>query len=133
MNNVSLIGRLTKDPEVRYISDSQMAVARFSIAIDRTVRSDGAKKTDFPNIVAFGKQAENCERFLGKGRLVGIQGRIQTGRYKNKNGDTVYTTEVVANNVQFLDWGDNKKSEPQEKQEGIPEGFAELEDAECPF
>lgn len=135
MNNVSLIGRLTKDPEVRYISDSQMAVARFSIAIDRPVRSDGEKKTDFPNIVAFGKQAENCERFLGKGRLVGIQGRIQTGSYKNKNGDTVYTTEVVANNVEFLDWGDdNKKSERQEKQEDVPEGFAALEDEECiPF
>lgn len=69
-----------------------------------------------------------------KGRLVGIQGRIQTGRYKNKNGDTVYTTEVVANNVEFLDWGDdNKKSERQEKQEDVPEGFAALEDEECPF
>ena len=135
MNNVSLIGRLTRDPEVRYISDSQMAVARFSVAINRPVRSGGEKQTDFPNVVVFGKQAENCERFLGKGRLVGIQGRIQTGRYKNKNGDTVYTTEVVANNVEFLDWGDdNKKSERQEKQEDVPEGFAALEDEECiPF
>lgn len=109
-----------------------MAVARFAIAIDRPVRSDGEKKTDFPNIVVFGKLAENCERFLGKGRLVGIQGRIQTGRYKNKNGDTVYTTEVVANNVQFLDWGDDNKSERQEKQEDIPEGFAAL-DEDIPF
>lgn len=134
MNNVVLIGRLTRDPEVRYISDSQMAVARFSVAIDRPVRSEGEKKTDFPSIVVFGKQAENCERFLKKGRLVGIQGRIQTGRYTNKNGDTVYTTEVVANNVEFLDWGDdNKKSERQEKQEDIPEGFAAIDDAECPF
>lgn len=135
MNNVSLIGRLTKDPEVRYISDSQMAVARFSIAIDRPVRSDGEKKTDFPNIVAFGKQAENCERFLGKGRLVGIQGRIQTGRYKNKNGDTVYTTEVVANNVEFLGYskdGENGK-EKADRQEEIPEGFQALDDEECPF
>lgn len=134
MNNVVLIGRLTRDPEVRYISDSQMAVARFSVAIDRPVRSGGEKQTDFPSVVVFGKQAENCERFLKKGRLVGIQGRIQTGRYTNKNGDTVYTTEVVANNVEFLDWGDdNKKSERQEKHEDIPEGFAALDDAECPF
>lgn len=134
MNNVVLIGRLTRDPEVRYTSETQMAVARFSVAINRPVRSGGEKQTDFPNVVVFGKQAENCERFLGKGRLVGIQGRIQTGRYKNKNGDTVYTTEVVANNVEFLDWGDdNKKSERQEKQEDVPEGFAALEDEECPF
>lgn len=115
MNNVSLIGRLTRDPELRYISDSQMAVARFAIAIDRPVRSGGEKQTDFPNIVAFGKQAENCERFLKKGSRVGIQGRIQTGRYTNKNGDTVYTTEVVANNVQFLDWVNDKKSERKEQ------------------
>ena len=132
MNNVNLIGRLTRDPELRYISDSQMAVARFSIAIDRPVRSDGKKQADFPNVVVFGKQAENCERFLRKGRLVGIQGRIQTGRYTNKNGDTVYTTEVVANNVEFLEWGDDKKNEQKEQQEDVPEGFAALEE-DIPF
>ena len=107
MNSVSLIGRLTRDPEVRYTSESQMAVARFSIAIDRPVRRDGGEQqTDFPNIVVFGRQAENCERFLQKGRLVGIQGRIQTGSYTNKDGVKVYTTEVVASRVEFLEWGD---------------------------
>ena len=84
-----------------------MAVANFSIAIDRYVKN-GEKQTDFPRITVFGKQAENCERYLAKGRLVGIQGRIQTRNYKNKNGDTVYTTDVVADRVEFLEWGERK-------------------------
>lgn len=104
MNHVALIGRLTRDPEVRYSGD--MAICRFSIAIDRPPRRDGTKETDFPSIVVFGKQAENCEKYISKGRLVGIEGRIQTGKYQNRNGDTVYTTEVIANRVEFLDWGD---------------------------
>lgn len=106
MNSVVLIGRLTRDPEVRYTSASQMAVARFSIAIDRPPRQNGERQTDFPNIVVFGKQAENCEKYLAKGRLVGIQGRLQTGSYQNKDGVTVYTTDVVADRVEFLEWGD---------------------------
>jgi len=105
MNSVSLIGRLTRDPEVRYTGE-QMAIATFSIAIDRPPRRDGTKETDFPRITVFGKQAENCEKYLVKGRLVGIEGRIQTGSYTNKNGDKVYTTDVVANRVEFLEWGD---------------------------
>ncbi|SFE65608.1 single-strand DNA-binding protein [Peptostreptococcaceae bacterium pGA-8] len=106
MNSVVLIGRLTRDPELRYTPSTQMAVATFSIAIDRPVRAGGEKQTDFPRVTVFGKQAENCERFLAKGRLVGVQGRLQTGSYQNKNGDTVYTTDVVADRVEFLEWGD---------------------------
>ena len=105
MNSVSLIGRLTRDPEVRYTNE-QMAIATFSIAIDRPPRRDGTKETDFPRITVFGKTAENCQRYLVKGRLVGIEGRLQTGSYTNKNGDKVYTTDVVANRVEFLEWGD---------------------------
>ena len=106
MNSVELIGRLTRDPDVRYTSGSQMAVATFTIAIDRPQRQDGGEKqTDFPRITVFGRQAETCEKYLKKGRLVAIQGRIQTGSYQNKNGDTVYTTDVVANRVEFIDWG----------------------------
>lgn len=130
MNNVVLIGRLAKDPELRYTAQTQMAVATFSIAIDRGKDKNGDDKgADFPRIMVFGKQAENCEKFLSKGSLVGIQGRIQTGSYKNKNGDTVYTTDVVANFVKFLD----SKGKEEKKQEDVPEGFAELEDEECPF
>jgi single-strand DNA-binding protein len=131
MNNVVLIGRLTRDPEVRYVPESQMAVATFSIAIDRAGKDKGA---DFPRITCFGKTAELVERFIGKGRLVGIQGRIQTGSYKNKEGATVYTTDVVADRVEFLDRGDS--SEKQNADEGfkqtpgVPEGFMALDDDE---
>lgn len=106
MNSVVLIGRLTRDPEVRYTAATQMAVATFTVAIDRPVRAGGEKQTDFPRITVFGKQAENCEKYLAKGRLVGIQGRLQTGSYQNKDGVTVYTTDVVADRVEFLEWGD---------------------------
>jgi single-strand DNA-binding protein len=106
MNSVELIGRLTRDPEVRYTSGSQTAVATFTIAIDRPQRQDGGERqADFPRITVFGRQAETCEKYLKKGRMVAIQGRIQTGQYQNKNGDTVYTTDVVANRVEFIDWG----------------------------
>ncbi len=141
MNSVSLIGRLTRDPEVRYTGD-QMAIARFSIAIDRPPRRDGTKETDFPSITVFGKQAENCGKYLSKGRQVGIHGRIQTGSYVNKNGDKVYTTEVVADRVEFLGGaqesgrfetagGENRQDRDQEPQ--IPKGFEAIDDDDIPF
>ena len=77
MNRVILIGRPTKDPELRYIPENQTAVATFTLAVDRPFSKD--KQADFPRITVFGKPAENCERFLKKGKLVGIEGRIQTG------------------------------------------------------
>ena len=106
MNSVVLIGRLTRDPEIRYTASTQMAVATFSVAIDRPVRAGGERQTDFPRVTVFGKQAENCEKYLAKGRLVGVQGRLQTGSYQNRDGATVYTTDVVADRVEFLEWGD---------------------------
>lgn len=112
MNSVELIGRLTRDPDVRYTSGSQMAVATFTIAIDRPQRQDGGEKqTDFPRIKVFGRQAETCEKYLKKGRMVAVQGRIETGSYTNKNGDTVYTTDVVANRVEFIDWGNQQNGQ----------------------
>ena len=110
MNSVILIGRLTRDPELRYTSGSQMAVTNFSIAVDRPTRQGEERKADFPRITVFGKQAENCEKFLAKGRMVAIQGRIQTGSYQDKDGKTIYTTDVVADRVEFLEWGDRKDS-----------------------
>ena len=109
MNAVQLIGRLTKDPEIRY-AEGQMAVARFTVAIDRPPR-DGKKEADFPNVVVFGKQAENCGKYTAKGKLIGIEGRIQTGSYTNKNGDKVYTTDVIANRVEFIEWADTQTEE----------------------
>ena len=131
MNSVVLIGRLTKDPETRYTAGTQMAVATFTIAIDRPVKAGGEKQTDFPRVTVFGKQAENCEKFLAKGRLVGIQGRLQTGSYTNKDGATVYTTDVVADRVEFLEWGDKAKAAPATYEEA-PAGFSAI-DEEIPF
>lgn len=124
MNSVNLIGRLTRDPEIRYTTD-QLAVARFSVAIDRPTKSkSGEQETDFPNIVCFGRTAENVERFIKKGRQVGISGRLQTGSYE-KDGIKVYTTEVIANNVEFLGAADSKEK-PQEQ------GFTALNE-DIPF
>ena len=125
MNSVILIGRLTRDPELRY-TPSQMAVATFSVAIDRPTANGKEKQTDFPRVTVFGKAAENCEKFLAKGRLVGIQGTLQTGSYE-KNGITVYTTDVIANRVEFLEWGEKK---PQA--DFAPAGFAAM-DEDIPF
>ena len=87
-----------------------MAVATFTLAVDRPRKAGAEKQTDFPRVTVFGKQAENCERFLQKGRLVGVQGRLQTGSYTNKDGATVYTTDVMAERVQFLEWGDKPQA-----------------------
>lgn len=129
MNSVVLIGRLTKDPEVRYTSGTQMAVATFTLAIDRPLGKDKEKQTDFPRVTVFGKAAENCERYLKKGRLCAVQGRLQTGSYTNKDGSTVYTTDVVADRVQFLEWGEKKPAETHE--DAVP-GFSAV-DEDLPF
>lgn len=134
MNSVVLIGRLTKDPEVRYISENQMAVATFTVAIDRPAKSGQEKKTDFPKVTVFGRRAENCERFLQKGSRVGIQGRIQTGSYKNKEGQAVYTTDVVADRIEFLEFKNSQSSTPQETEiKDAPEGFRAVSDDDIPF
>lgn len=109
MNNVILIGRLTRNPELRYTT-SQMAVATFSLAIDRPVRAGKERETDFPRVTVFGKTAENCEKYLAKGRMVAVQGSLQTGSYEDKDGKRVYTTDVLANRVEFLEWGDRPQS-----------------------
>lgn len=97
MNNVNLIGRLTRDPELRYSKDSK-AYCRFTIAVN-----GWNNETDFIPIVTFGKTAENCSKYLVKGSQVGIaEGRIKTGSYKHKDGHTVYTTDIITQNVEFL-------------------------------
>ena len=135
MNSVNLIGRLTRDPEVRYTSADGMAICKFTIAIDR-IRKGDKKETDFPSITVFGKQAENCERFLSKGKMVAVQGRIQTGSYTDKDGKTIYTTGVVADRVEFLspkepqheefDWGQQNKTDMPKIVEELPEDFQQV-------
>lgn len=118
MNNVVLIGRLTRDPELRYLpSGNNTAVTRFTLAVDRQLsrekkaemESRNQPTADFINITVWGKQAENVSNYVSKGRLVAVEGRIQTGSYEAKDGTRRYTTEVVANRVQFLEWDDNNR------------------------
>ena len=128
MNTAILIGRLTKDPEIRVISQSETTVANFTLAVDRPMAKE--KTADFIRIVCFGKTAEFCERFLTKGRQVAVHGRIQTGSYKTQSGETRYTTEVVAERVEFL--GSKGDSSLKEVDSSIPDGFSELDD-DVPF
>lgn len=103
MNKVFLIGRLVRDPELRYTS-SNIAVTTFSIAVNRNFSNqNGERETDFINIVVWRKQAENAKNYLTQGSQVAIDGRIQTRNYEDQNGQKRYVTEVVADNVQFLD------------------------------
>ena len=109
MNNCTLIGRLTKDPELRYTADN-FAICKFSIAIDRIGKE---KKTNYIPIKALGKTAENCAKFLAKGRLVGVWGSIETDSYK-KDGITHYTWEVLAGSVEFLESKPKIEEAPQQ-------------------
>ena len=104
MNKVILMGRLTRDPEVRYSQgDSASAVARYTLAVDRRFRRDGEASADFINCVAFGKAAEFAERYLRQGVKIAVTGRIQTGSYTNRDGQKVYTTDVVIEEQEFAE------------------------------
>lgn len=103
INRVVLVGRLTKDPELRY-TPAGVAMARFTLAVNRTFSNQqGEREADFINCVVWRKQAENTANYLKKGSLAGIEGRIQTGSYEGQDGKRVYTTDVVADSVQFLE------------------------------
>lgn len=133
MNNVSLVGRMTRDVEIRYSAD-QKAVVKFTVAVDRQFKSEGGQSADFISCTAFGKTAEFIGKYFSKGSRIGLTGRIQTGSYKNKDGGTVYTTDVVANNVEFVESKGAKSSEPspQTRLEApdefvvVPDDFNEL-------
>ena len=104
MNKVILMGRLTRDPDVRYSQgESATAVARFTLAVDRRFRRDGDTTADFIGCVAFGRQAEFAEKYLRQGTKVVLTGRIQTGSYTNRDGQKVYTTDVVAEDLEFAE------------------------------
>ena len=104
MNKVILMGRLTRDPEIRYSQgERSTAVARYSLAVNRTFKRDGDPDADFINCVAFGRQAEFAEKYFHKGIRIVITGRIQTGSYTNKDGVRVYTTEVIVEDQEFAE------------------------------
>ena len=134
MNNVILIGRLTKDPELRYVASTGNAVTTFSIAVDRTFTGkDGKKQTDFFNIVVWGKSAEYCANYLSKGKLAAVKGSIQNRTYDTKEGEKKYITEIVADNVQILEWGEKKKQDDAALNNDIDDGFKVIEDTDVPF
>ena len=104
MNKVVLMGRLTRDPEVRYSQgDNPLAIARFTLAVDRRFKRDGEQTADFINCVVFGKSAEFSERYFRQGTKIVVSGRIQTGSYTNRDGVKVYTTEVVVEEQEFAE------------------------------
>ena len=137
MNKVILMGRLTRDPDIRYSQgENAMAVARYTLAVDRRGRKDGAsdQTADFISCVSFGKIAEFAERYLRQGTKIVAEGRIQTGSYTNKDGQKVYTTDVVVENCEFAesknsasDAGNYSSSRP-EPTSAAGEGFMNIPD-----
>lgn len=109
MNSVQLLGRLTRDPDVRY-TDGGSTIAKFSLAVDRRFKHEGGETADFINCIAFGKTAEFIEKFFFKGTKIALNGRIQTGSYTNKDGVKVYTTDVVVENVEFAESKNNNSN-----------------------
>ena len=143
MNKVILCGRLTRDPEVRYSQgNNPTAIARGSIAVDRKYKQDGQPTADFINILAFGKTAGVFEKYVRKGTKIIIEGRIQTGSYTNRDGNKVYTTDVLVESIEFAESrsspensgynNSQRQDPPQTDRDGfmnIPEGIGE----ELPF
>ena len=105
MNKVILMGRLTRDPDVRYsqTANGSMAVARYTLAVDRRFKKDGEANADFISCVAFGKVGEFAEKYLHQGTKIAVEGRIQTGSYTNKDGNKVYTTDIYVENCEFAE------------------------------
>jgi len=137
MNKVILMGRLTRDPEVRYGGANNSAVARFSLAVDRRIKREGDEQTaDFINCVAFGKTGEFLEKYVKKGTKLVIEGRIQTGSYTNKDGQKVYTTDVVCENVEFAESKSSGNNANQAPTSDAGDGFMNIPDGideELPF
>lgn len=112
MNSVNLIGRLTADPEIRSDKKGELEIARFTVAVDRI----GSEEADFIRCVAFGKSAEFVEDYFTKGLRVGVTGRIQTGRYEDKDsGKTIYTTDVISERLDFADGNPNNKDKEEDR------------------
>lgn len=138
MNNVSLVGRLTRPIEVHYTQgDNPLAMCNLNVAVDRKFKKDGQPTADFINCKVFGKTAEFIGKYFDKGSRIGLTGSIQTGSYKNKDGNTVYTTDVIVDNVEFVESkptnnGKNETKNQKSDNDGfmnIPDGI----DEELPF
>ena len=140
MNRVILLGRIVRDPEIRYSQgENAMAIARYTLAVDRKYKKDGEQNADFISCIAFGKSAEFAEKYLKKGTKIAVTGRIQTGSFTNKDGQKVYTTDVVVEEQEFAEsknasqGGEGKAEKPQPAPDN---GFMSIPDGienELPF
>ncbi len=133
MNNVVLIGRLTKDVELK--TTGSTSFAKINLAVDRNRKTkEGEATADFIPVTLFSKAAENAAKYIGKGRLVAVSGRLQSGFYE-KDGRKVYTLDVIADEIQYLDRGEQSGAQRNAapKEEGLPEGMSILDDDEIPF
>ena len=142
MNKVILMGRLTRDPEVRYSAgENALAIARYTLAVDRRFRRDGEASADFISCVSFGRTAEFAEKYFRQGLKIAVTGRIQTGSYTNREGQKVYTTEVVVVEQEFAESkgsgsGSSQQNVPQQSPDVGPDGFMNIPDGieeELPF
>ena len=134
MNKVILLGRLTRDPDVRYSQGNEpMCIARYTLAVDRRFKKDGDQAGDFISCIAFGKSGEFAEKYYKKGTKIAIVGRIQTGSYTNKDGQKVYTTDVVVEEQEFAESKSNSEPKPAPADS---DGFMKIPDGvedELPF
>ena len=140
MNKVILMGRLTRDPDIRYTqpnsAQEQTCTARYSLAVNRRFNRDGEQKVDFISCVAFGRQAEFAEKYLRKGTKIALTGRIQTGSYTNRDGQKVYTTDVVIEEQEFAESKAVAQTTQQNPAPVSEDGFMEIPDGleeELPF
>jgi single-strand DNA-binding protein len=141
INNVVLIGRVTREIELKFIPSTGLAVAKFNLAVDRGLYGEkkqeaeakGQPTADFINITAFGKTAESCANYLNKGNKCAVQGRISTGSYTTQTGEKRYTTEVIADRVEFLE-PKERQAKPQERFDDFQDVFEPVEDfSDIPF
>ena len=122
-----MMGRLTKDPEVRYTQgQNPMAIANFSLAVDRKIKKEGETSADFWNCTAFGKTGEFVEKYLKKGTKIVAQGRMQNDNYKDKNGNTVYATKFIVDTLEFAESKKDGEQAPANNNPSAPEGFMEI-------
>ena len=136
MNKVILMGRLTRDPEVRQTNSGEpITIARYSLAVDRRYKRDGEEQADFINCVVFGRGAEFAEKYLHKGSKIALSGRIQTGSYTNKDGQKVYTTDVVVEEQEFAESkaAAQNNNESVGDEEKFQDGFQSEEDERLPW
>ena len=139
MNKVILIGRLVRDPEVRYSQgEKSIAIARYTLAVDRKFKKEGEQSADFISCVAMGKNGEFAEKYLKQGTKIAIEGRIQTGSYTNKDGNKVYTTDVIVEGHEFCESKSSQNQSQQNNNGSVPnpDGFISIPDGienELPF